>query len=354
MPLSTHVSPSQAADGYGPRMAAQRMNRDQFYDTLSGMDEAALKKALWTLYWRGAAPLRERIEELVEPERAEVRKKVARATPDAKSVLAEVSEFAALARSGSYLAGDRRVSRQERSRWRHTFRRLAQEAQRALAGEDVETAVTAVGTMIDLAGESREYDYFHSDDPMEAARFVVSDAVVAMWSRLQDEYGANHLVERAATHLVRWESRYGWTRYGSGWVAEREVSLASALCRFLVTPDLWTGVAGHYLDALDRVARDGSDRKRRGRGGEQRAQDLSEWNAILVGRLADSERETLLDRLVTHRALAGPELTFLQAQLARERDDLEAASALVRHCLKSLPGHPEFRGFAEELDALRG
>jgi hypothetical protein len=334
-------------------MTAQRLNRDQFFDKLAGMDQANLKKLLWTLYWRGAAPVRERIEDLMQPQGAESRARVGRTAPDAEAIMAEIIEFAALARAGSYLAGDRRVSRQERSRWRHTFRRLAQDAQNALPGEDVETAVAAITEMIDLACDTRRHDYFHSDDPMEAARFVVSDAVVAMWSRLRDAYGANHMVASAAADLVRWESRYGWTRRGYGWVSEREISLASALCGLVVTPDLWTAVAGHYLDALDRVAKDGSDRWGSGRAREQRAEDLSEWNAVLVERLVGSDHEGLLDRMVTHPALAGPELTFVQARLARERGDREAAGALVRRCLKSLPGHPGFRRFAEEVDELR-
>lgn len=334
-------------------MTAKRLNREQFFDKLAGMDQGQLKKALWTLYWRGSAPVRERIEELIEPEKAAARVRAAKTPPNAHAVLAEIKEFAELARSGAYLAGDRRVSRQERSRWRLTFRQLAQDAQSSLAGEDVETAVSAVAVMIDLAGEARNYDYFRSDDPMEAARFVVSDAVVAMWSRLRDEYGPDQMTARAAGHLVRWESHYGWTRRGFGWVAEHEASLTSALSRFLVTPDLWTAVAGHYLDALDRIVRDGSDRRRRGRGPAQRAEDLSEWNAILVERLVGSDQEGLLDRLVAHPALAGPELTFVQARLARERGDLDTASALVGQCLKPLPGHPEFRQFADELDELR-
>ena len=27
----------------------------------------------------------------------------------------------------------------------------------------------------------KRYDYFHSDDPVEAAKFVVSEAVAALW-----------------------------------------------------------------------------------------------------------------------------------------------------------------------------
>ena len=78
---------------------------------------------------------------------------------------------------------------------------------------------------------------------------------------------------------------------------------------------------------------------------------MSEWNALLVGRLAGSDHEVFLDRLVANPALAGPELMFLQARLARERGELETARALVKRCLTSLPGHPEFRVFAEEISA---
>ena len=195
-------------------MAQGRLNRDQFFEKLAEMEATDLKKALWTLYWRGAAPLRERIEAIIDPQSTEVRDRGVKSPPDPGLVLGEVTQFAALARSGSYLAGDRRVSRQERSRWRHTFRRLSGEAQDALRGEDVETAGVAVTAMIDLACETRERDYFRSEDPLEAARFVVSDAVAVLWSRMREVHGAVHFTESAAAQLLRWESRYGWTRRG--------------------------------------------------------------------------------------------------------------------------------------------
>ena len=34
--------------------------------------------------------------------------------------------------------------------------------------------------MVDLACDMKSYDYFHSDDPVEAAKFVVSDAVAVL------------------------------------------------------------------------------------------------------------------------------------------------------------------------------
>jgi hypothetical protein len=134
-------------------------------------------------------------------------------------------------------------------------------------------------------------------------------------------------------------------------VSARETSLARVLSKLLVVPDLWTEVIGHYLDALDRVAEGGRDKRRERRSRQQRAKDLSEWNTPLVERLAGSDHEELLDRLVTHPTLAGPELTFLQARLARERGETETAGALVQRFLTSLPGHPKFRMFAEAIGA---
>ena len=43
----------------GP-MSPKRMNREEFFAKLSPLDAEQLRKALWNLYWRGSAPLRER------------------------------------------------------------------------------------------------------------------------------------------------------------------------------------------------------------------------------------------------------------------------------------------------------
>ena len=107
------------------------------------------------------------------------------------------------------MAGDRRVSPRERSRWRFMFRRPAEEALAALAGGEVEQASAAVTRLIDLACELRSYDYFRSEDPVEAARFVVSDAAAVLWARMRAEYGFSGFAERAAGQLLRWESRFG-------------------------------------------------------------------------------------------------------------------------------------------------
>ena len=68
-----------------------------------------------------------------------------------QTVLAEVREFVSLARSGAYMAGDRRVHRTERSRWRLTFRRLFAASRQALHAQDIAPGATALASLIDLA-----------------------------------------------------------------------------------------------------------------------------------------------------------------------------------------------------------
>src|SRR5207302_11491230 len=85
-------------------VALNRMNRDEFFAKLAGLDEDRTKKALWNLYWRGPAQLRERIESELDPARDAVRKRAAAEPPDPGTVLWEVRDFAELARAGAYLA----------------------------------------------------------------------------------------------------------------------------------------------------------------------------------------------------------------------------------------------------------
>lgn len=332
-------------------VTAKRMSKDEFFGKLAAMDRAALAKVLWTLYWRGTAAVRERIEAEIDPQVKQARQRALKENPDADLVLSEVSEFVALARSGSYMAGDRRVSPRERSRWRFTFRRVAEEALGALVGGEVEKASAAVTRLIDLACEMRSYDYFRSEDPVEAARFVVSDAAAVLWARMREEYGFSGFAERAAGQLLRWESPYGWTRRGDGWVRKHETSLALVVARLIPVPDLWAEFADHYLDTLDGVADGAGTRAGRGRGPRQRAEDLSEWHLSLVQNLVGSGYEDRLDRLAGHPALAGPEHTYLQARIADERGDRERARRLVHQSLTSLPGHRDLHEFAHEIGA---
>ncbi len=61
------------------------MNRDEFNAAMAPYDDARLRKILWTLYWRGSAQLRERIEdELHPPEQPKAKPK--RELPDPDTV----------------------------------------------------------------------------------------------------------------------------------------------------------------------------------------------------------------------------------------------------------------------------
>jgi hypothetical protein len=329
------------------------MNREEFFSKLATFDEERAKKALWSLYWRGSAAMRERIElELGGDRRDRQGQQAKQQLVDPQLVLEEIRDFAALARSGAYIAGDRRVSPRERTRWRFTFQRLAGDAQAAVhsGGE-----FAAMEELIDLACEMRGYDYFRSEDPIEAARFVVSDAVGLLWARVRDTNGFVAFAERAAPQLIRWESPYGWTRSGWGRVSEKERSLAAVVTAMLPALDMWIGFADCYLDALDQVAGGDAGRAKRswrpGGSPEERARDLAEWHLVLLGRLADTDGEDRLDRLAHHCALGGPELTFLQARLAHQNGDVGTARELVYDCLQVLPGHAGFIDFATSIAA---
>ncbi|MGH3445472.1 MAG: hypothetical protein ACRDPB_08860, partial [Nocardioidaceae bacterium] len=302
-----------------------------------------LKKALWNLYWRGSAPMRERIESELDPEQ---KKRAARQAElvDPDWVAYEVAEFVTLARSGAYFAGDRRVSRQERTKWRSTFSRHAKDAQAALR-VDVDTAAPAVEAMIDLACEMSAVYLFRSEDPVAAARFVVSEHAHLLWSRVREERGFEVFTASAAPQLVRWERSYGWTRFGSGVIAEKETSLAAVLAQMLQVPDAWLGFADGYLDALDSRApvKHGS--------GRDLASDLAEWHELLLDRLATYDAWDRLERLAGHQRLTGPEAVFFQARCAHRRGDLDQARRLVGESLERLPGHPQMLAFATEIGA---
>jgi hypothetical protein len=340
-------------------MAVNRMNREEFYAKVTPLDAEQLRKILWTLYWRGTAQVRERVEDALNPPGEPKRRAKDLLDPD--QVLDEVTEFVTLARDGAYMYGDRRVSRTERSKWRLTFRSLATQAQSALHAADTRPAERAMEQLIDLACEMRDVEYFHSEDPVEAARFVVSHAVSALWQAMLDQHGFAPFAERAAPQLIRWESEYGWTR-GDGKVAEHEILLADVLAPLLTSAHMWCGFAVAYLSALDAIAR--GEAAAEGKGSrsswrfsdagytrERRAGNLAAWHGMLAEHLTGTDDAGLLDRLVSHRALAGPEVTFVRAQIARLAGDLAAARKLIADCLEKLPGSQEFHDFAAEIGA---
>jgi len=333
----------------------RRMDRVQFFQKLAGLDDERLKKVLWNLYWRGSSAMRKRIEAELDPDQGP-RKHPSQQPVNPEAVRAGVSNFVALARSGAYLAGDRRVSPSERTRWRFTFQGLVAGAEQALLADDFAAGATAMEQLIDLACELRGYDYFRSEDPVEAARFIVSDDAALLWARMRDQLGFAEFAKRAAPQFVRWESRYGWTRRGSGRISEKETSLAGVLGRMLSAPDMWLQFADRYLDALDQAARGAGstpkhDWRPEGSNREQRTADLAEWHRLLLERLLGSEAEDRLDKLTRHPALAGPELRFFAAQLASQRGDVGLARSLVTEALGKLPGHPRFLDFATGIGA---
>ena len=339
-------------------MPANRMNRDEFYAAMAAHDDARLRKILWTVYWRGNAQLRERIEDELRPQ-DQPKVKPKKELPDPAVVLDEVTTFVELAKDGAYMAGDRRVHHTERSRWRHTFRRLAADALAALMASDPAPAQQAVAKIVDLACDMKRYDYFHSDDPVEAAKFVVSEAVAALWESVLRHDGFAALAGRAPEQLIRWEADYGWTRRGYGQVAEKETPLAVPLARLLTTPDMWRTFAESYLEALEAAGRADPRRPRTVYGTfdetsyrrKERADDLAAWHEMLLDRFAGTPEDELLDRLVASPALAGPELNFLRARIAQRRGDVSQAATLVTRCLKELPGRQAYLDFAVEVGA---
>jgi hypothetical protein len=318
-------------------------------------DEARLRRILWTLYWRGDARHRERIEdELRPPDQPKVTAKKEVPAPDA--VLSEVTAFVTLARDGAYMAGDRRVHHTERSRWRLTFRRLAGQALTALQADNPGPAQRAVAEIVDLACETKSYDYFHSDDPVEAAKLVVSDAVAVLWESVLRHDGFTAFAQRVPEQLIRWEAAHGWTRRGYGQVAEKETALGIPLARILTTPDMWRTFAESYLAALDAAGRtapkrsgimygsSGFDESRYQR--QERAQNLAAWHELLLDHFTAGPEDGFLGRLAACPGLAGPELTFLRARIAERRGQRSQAAALVTQSLKELPGSsglPQFR-----------
>lgn len=326
-------------------MPAYRMNRDEFFRKVAPLDAEDLRKALWTLYWRGTADVRSRVEAALAGDGTGATARPAR-QPVCVSVLkGEVDEFVMLARRGAYMAGDRRVSPRERTRWRFTFKRLTVQARDALSGQDHEGAAAILEKLIDLADETRDHDYFRSEDAMEAAGFVVSDAVAMLWTTVLAHHGFQAFAEYAAAQLIRWESPYGWTRFGMGRIAAKETTLAEVLTGMVRVADTWETFAEQYVLALDALAT-----ARPGRDGERRAQRLAQWHRRLLDNLDDTPGG-VLDRVAEHAALGGPEQKFFAARLALRRDDIGTARKLVQQCLQKLPGHQEFRKFAAEVGA---
>jgi hypothetical protein len=337
------------------------MNRDEFFAKLGPLDAEQRGKVLWNLYWRGSAAVRERIEGELDPPERDRRRQASSEPPEPEAVLAEVTKFTELALSGAYIAGDRRVSPTERTKWRVTFRRLATEAQLALHAADSGPGERAMELMIDLGCDVT--GCFHSANPLEAAKFVVSQAVYALWTTVLDVHGFAEFATRAAPQLISWEREWGWSD-GDGKVLEQEEPLADVLAPMLSTPEMWAGFADAYLAELDRVAAaeappPETKGKKAGRSRvysslpesnyerTRRTSDLSYWNSLLLEEV-DEQRA---GRVAGHAAFEGTDAEFLRAQAAKLRGDLDEARLLIAKCMESRLGSMEYAEFAEEVGA---
>lgn len=333
---------------------AQRMNRLELFEKLGPLSAERLREIVWTIYWRGSVDVRERIEDTLAPPspKPKPRRDVA---IDSRALLAEVEHFVALARSGAYIGGTREVHRTERSKWRVTFRRLVDDASRAVSAGDLDRGRRALEALLDLACECRDHQYFHSDDPVAAMRLVVSDKVKLLWLSSIEHEGFSAFVRRAMPQLVRWETRYGWTRSGCHAICEQEVQLADVISELMRSRgglDRWTAVADAYLDALSSAPRPVNIVGEREYVLRRRTGYLSRFHELLLERMAGTEDENRLDRIAKHPVLAGPELSFFQARLAHRRGDVATARRLTSESLREVPGHGELLDFAKQIGAI--
>ena len=210
----------------------KRLSKEEFGQLLAGRDADELRKMLWELYVRGSAELRRKIEVVAVPRE----KRPAKAGPppiDGADHLATVRDFVRLARAGAYMGCDRHVSRSDREGWKASFRELLDDSGRFLTQCDVENGAEAMDALLCLALDCRDTYYFRTEDPIGALRIVVSDLVDLLWRSTLAVSGFPALVARVPRDLMRWESLYGWTRWGDGRIAQKERVLADVLAALL-------------------------------------------------------------------------------------------------------------------------
>lgn len=341
---------------------SRRMNREEFFAHVDSVSADGLRRALWTLYWRGTAAFRERIKEELQVARGAPRPTKKPPTVDPEFVADEVDEFCRLAYAGAYIGGSREVSPKERSRWRLTFRHLFQQLSRVIADGQLDAGAAPLEQLVDLACQMTDYDYFRSEDPIEAAKVVISDQVQLLWLASLKHEGFAKFAHRSAPQLIRWERPHGWTRTGYGETARREVTLASVLQEMLGSGDAWFEYADAYVRALDQLPCKPRDRKRssisnRVEAPRERARRLRGWHELLLDSLFERERGDGLKpirRIVAHRGLDGPDVRFIEARLAHLEGREEKARAALAVCLTEIPGDPGVADLAARLGVSSG
>src|SRR5262249_12546141 len=87
---SRNCATSRAVPLPSSALPMKRMDREEFFGKLAPLDEERLRKALWNLYWRGSAGMRERIEAELDPDLRGRRQRPAKKSIDSDWVLCEV------------------------------------------------------------------------------------------------------------------------------------------------------------------------------------------------------------------------------------------------------------------------
>ena len=337
-------------------MVTARMDKTAFLKALEGRSPEDLRTLLWTAYWRGTTPMRERIEELLAPQEAAV-KRAAEAQVDPDLCLDEVMTFCERARNGDYLRGARDLGRKEVTGWRFTLRRLFDEACRLLQQNDIEEGSEALERLLDFTCELKGYNYFRSEDQVEAAKIVVSDRIEALWLAQIHQQGFAVFIQKAPAQLLRWEEPYGWTTFGGGQTAEKERKLADVLPRLLPGADGLLAFCQTYLATLETFQPRKPDPKARkgtwndpladfAKESEKRADRLEDWHAFLLDRLQGTEDETILERILEHRAIQRPETWHLLSRLRQTHGQHEEAQTLIKKALTRYPGNERFKSTA--------
>lgn len=218
--------------------------------------------------------------------------------------------------------------------------------------------------LLEFTHDLKDWEYFRTQDPVEAAKIVFSDRVEVLWRSRIDQAGFSAFLKEAPTQLLRWENPWGWTRY-DGSTAEKQRPLVDVLMRLLPGADALLAFARGYLAALDALSpREATAQERKLRSSNvqyeweracgQRANRLAHWHGLLLERLLESEEAALLERILAHPTLNGPETWHLLARLRLQQGKRTEAQALVQKALKRLPGSRSIQATALELGVAGG
>ena len=144
---------------------------------------------------------------------------------------------------------------------------------------------------------------------------------------------------------------------GGGQTAEKERKLADVLPRLLPGADGLLAFCQTYLATLETFQPRKPDPKARkgtwndpladfAKESEKRADRLEDWHAFLLDRLQGTEDETILERILEHRAIQRPETWHLLSRLRQTHGQHEEAQTLIKKALTRYPGNERFKSTA--------